>query len=96
MRLVLQFLKEHQIYPKFSKCEFWLRSVSFLDDVISGKGVKVDPNQTDAFRNWPRPLNPTDIRSLLSLAGYYRSSVDGVSSVASPLITLTQKKVKFE
>ena len=45
------------------------------------------------FRNWPRPLTPIDIRSFLGLAGYYRSSVDGSSYIASPLTALTQKKM---
>ena len=71
LRLVLQFLKEHQIYPKFSKCEFRLRSVAFLSNIISGDGVEVDTKKTDAVRNWPGPLSPIDIRSFLGLADYY-------------------------
>jgi hypothetical protein len=38
-RLVLQKLREHQLYAKFSKCEFWLKEVSFLGRVISKGGV---------------------------------------------------------
>ena len=35
LRLVLEKLKEHQLYAKFSKCEFWLKEVGFLGHVIS-------------------------------------------------------------
>ncbi|XP_027155044.1 uncharacterized protein LOC113755186, partial [Coffea eugenioides] len=43
LRLVLQTLKDHQLYAKFSKCEFWLEKVSFLGHVISKEGIAVDP-----------------------------------------------------
>jgi len=50
----------------------------------------------EVVKKWPRPLSPTDIRRFLGLAGYYRRFVEGFSSIASPLMDLTQKKVKFE
>ncbi|KAH0633374.1 hypothetical protein KY284_036160 [Solanum tuberosum] len=96
LRIVLQVLKDHQLYDKFSKCEFWLRSVAFLCLIVSSRGIEVDPKKIDAVKNWPRPLSPTDIRSFLGLADYYRRFVEGFSSIASPLTTLTQKKSKFE
>ena len=42
LRLALQILKKHQLYAKFSKCEFWLRSIAFLGHIISSDGVEVD------------------------------------------------------
>jgi len=96
LRIVLQVLKDYQLYAKFSKCEFWLRSVAFLGHIISSEGIEVDPKKTDAVKSWPRPLSPSDIRSFLGLAGYYRRFVEGFSSIASPLTALTQKKSKFE
>ncbi|WMV45323.1 hypothetical protein MTR67_038708, partial [Solanum verrucosum] len=64
--------------------------------VVSGDGIKVDPKKTDVIRNRPRPLTPSDIRSFLGLAGYYRRFVNGFSSIASSMTKLTQKKAKFE
>jgi hypothetical protein len=43
--IVLQWLREHQLYTKFNKCEFWLGEVPFLGDVISSAGVVVDPGK---------------------------------------------------
>ena len=51
LRLTLQVLRQHQLYAKFSKCEFWLRSVTFLGHVVSDKGVKVDPRKTEDVKN---------------------------------------------
>ena len=83
------------MFAKFSKYEFWLKEVAFLGHVVSGEGIKVDPKKTDAVKNWPRPLSPSDIKSFLGLASYYRRFVEGFSSIASPMTRLTQKKVKF-
>ena len=42
LRLVLGKLREHQLYAKFSKCEFWLKEVGFLGHVISREGIAAD------------------------------------------------------
>uniref|UniRef100_A0A453SWU5 Reverse transcriptase domain-containing protein n=1 Tax=Aegilops tauschii subsp. strangulata TaxID=200361 RepID=A0A453SWU5_AEGTS len=45
LRLVLEKLREHQLYAKFSKFEFWLKEVGFLGHVISREGIAVDPSK---------------------------------------------------
>ena len=42
LKIVLQTLKDKELYAKFSKCEFWLKSVAFLGHIVSGDGIKVD------------------------------------------------------
>ena len=95
LRVVLQILRENQLYAKFSKCQFWLDSVAFLGHVISAKGVYVDPQKIEAIVNWKPPTNVTEIRSFLGLAGYYRKFVEGFSKLATPLTKLTRKEEKF-
>ena len=75
LRLTLQVLRQHQLYAKLSKCEFRLRSVTFLGHVVSDQGVEVDPRKTEAVKDWPKTLTPTDIHSFLGLANYYRRFV---------------------
>ncbi|KAL5546835.1 hypothetical protein UlMin_006522 [Ulmus minor] len=96
LRIVLRTLKEHQLYAKFSKCEFWLDSVQFLGHVISKDGISVDPSKIEAVSKWSAPTNVSEIRSFLGLAGYYRRFVEGFSSLAAPLTALTKKDKKFE
>ena len=58
-------LKENQLFAKYSKCEFWLRSVVFPRHVFSSEGVEVDLRKTEVVKNCPRPLSSIDIRSFL-------------------------------
>ncbi|XP_070035048.1 uncharacterized protein [Nicotiana tomentosiformis] len=69
---------------------------AFLGHVITGDGIKVDGQKTEAVMTWLRPLNPTEVRSFLGLAGYYRRFVEGVSSISAPLTKLTHKGAKFQ
>ena len=83
------------MYAKFSKCEFWLREVMFLDHLISGEGIRKDPAKVEAVSSWERPKTVTEIRSFLGLVGYYRQFIRDFSSIASSMIALTKKGVPF-
>ncbi|XP_042387466.1 uncharacterized protein LOC121979543 [Zingiber officinale] len=93
---VLQTLKEHRLYAKFSKCDFWLNQIPFLGHIVSGNGIEVDPAKVEAIRNWDTPKNASEIRSFLGLAGYYRRFIQNFSQIALPLTSLTKKGVRYE
>ncbi|GAU40284.1 hypothetical protein TSUD_60750 [Trifolium subterraneum] len=95
LRIVLNILREKQLYAKFSKCEFTLSEVKFLGHVISQGGVSVDPSKVEAVLNWERPRTVSEIRSFLGLAGYYRRFILGFSEIALPLTRLTRKGAAF-
>ena len=95
LRIILQTLREHQLYAKFIKCQFWLDRVAFLGHVVSAEGISVDPQKIEAIVDWKPPTNITEVRSFLGLAGYYRKFVEGFSKIATPLTKLTRKEEKF-
>ena len=95
MRIVLETLRTHKLYAKFSKCDFWLKEVQFLGHVISGDGIAVDPAKVQAVLKWQALKNPTEIQSFLGLVGYYRKFIKGFASIVAPLTRLTRKGVKF-
>ena len=95
LRIVMQILREHRLYAKLSKCQFWLDSVTFLGHIVSVEGVSVDPQKVEAILNWKPPTSVTEIRSFLCLAGYYRKFVEGFSKIAAPLTRLTRKEEPF-
>ena len=70
--------------------------MTFHGHVLSDQGVEVDLKNIEAVKNWPRPLTPTDIQSFLGLSNYYRRFVEGFSTIAALLTSLTKKKAKFE
>ncbi|KAD4385624.1 hypothetical protein E3N88_25793 [Mikania micrantha] len=95
LRKILELLKEQKLHAKFSKCEFWLREVQFLGHVVNSEGIHVDPAKIEAIKNWDTPKTPTEIRSFLGLAGYYRRFISNFSKIALPLTKLTQKSEPF-
>ena len=96
LRVVLETLRKEQIYAKLSKCEFWLREVSFLRHIVSKEGIRVDPKNIEVIIEWKPPRNVTEVRSFLGLASYYRRFVKGFPMTTGPMTRLLQKNVRFE
>ena len=95
LRLVLTKLRDHRLYAKFSKCEFWLKELIFLGHVVSAAGVAMIPDKIQAILDWPTPKSVKDIRSFLGLAGYYYRFIEGFSKIAKALTDLLKKEKKF-
>ena len=71
-RVALQILRDHNLYAKHEKCEFWMTKVKFWGHVVSQGGIAVDPSKVEVVLNWDQLRNVTEFRSFLRLAGYYR------------------------
>ncbi|WVZ75502.1 LOW QUALITY PROTEIN: hypothetical protein U9M48_023548 [Paspalum notatum var. saurae] len=82
LRLVLQRLREHKLYAKFSKCEFWIDEVCFL----------VDPSKVSSVTNWKVSEIPKEVRGFL---GYYRRFIENFSKIAKPMTSLLEKDAEF-
>ncbi|GJX12871.1 putative nucleotidyltransferase, ribonuclease H [Tanacetum coccineum] len=95
LKTILDLLKKEKLYAKFSKCEFWLKEVQFLGHVVNRDGIHVDPSKVESVKNWKTPESPTEIRSFLGLAGYYRRFIENFSKIAKPLTLLTQKNKTY-
>jgi hypothetical protein len=95
LRVVLQRLRDHKLYAKFSKCEFWLKSVKFLGHTIYHDGISVDPSKVHEVMDWKPPKSVHQIRSFLGLTGYYRRFIPDFSRIAKPMTELLKKGVKF-
>jgi hypothetical protein len=96
LRLVLQKLREQELYTKFNKCEFWLKEVAFLGHIITNRGIAVDPSKVSDVLKWEPPRTLSEIRSFLGLAGYYRRFIEGFSTIVKPLTTLLEKDREFK
>ncbi|KAM6582371.1 hypothetical protein CsatB_009373 [Cannabis sativa] len=90
--MVLHRLREHKLYAKFKKCEFWLSQVSFLGHVVNKDGILVDPVKIEAVRDWPRPKTTTEVRSFLGLAGFQELKK---ILITAPVLSLPVSDEKF-
>ncbi|GKE38273.1 reverse transcriptase domain-containing protein [Tanacetum coccineum] len=86
---------KEKLYAKFSKCDFWIRIVQFLGNLIDSQGLHVDPAKIEAVKNWTSPATPIEICQFLGLAGYYRRFIKDFSKIAKSLTELTQKNKKY-
>jgi hypothetical protein len=93
--IVLQRLRDHHLYAKFSKCEFWLNTVKFLGHTISSDGMSIDPNKVQEVLDWKPPTSVRQIRSFLRIAGYYRRFIPDFSKIAKPMIERLKKGVQL-
>ena len=96
LRIVLHLLRDHKLYAKFSKCEFWLTEVRVFGHVVSASGVSVNPEKVEAVMSWVGPKSVFEIHSFLGLAGYYRRFIEDFSRIEAPMTRLTRKEVKFD
>jgi hypothetical protein len=95
LHIVLQRLRDHHLYAKLSKCDFWLREIKFLGHTISQDGISVDAEKVQEVMDWKPPTTMRQIQSFLGLVGYYRRFIPDFSRIAKPMTELLKKGVKF-
>jgi hypothetical protein len=93
--IVLQRLRDHQLYAKFTKCEFWLTKVQFLGHVVSSEGIFVDPSKVREVLDCKPPRTVHQVRSFLGLGGYYRKFIPNFFKIAKPITDLLKKEEKL-
>jgi hypothetical protein len=95
LRAVFGALCEARLFANLEKFTFCTDRVAFLGYVVTPPGIEVDEVKIEAIKSWPIPATLTQLRSFLSLAGFYRRFMRDFSTVAAPLNDLTKKGVPF-
>jgi hypothetical protein len=66
--MVLQVLRQHQLFAKLSKCSFYQNQIHYLGHIIYEEGMAVDPKNIESIKGWTTPKNMTEVRSFMGLA----------------------------
>lgn len=69
---VLQLLREHKLYAKVGKCDFFQSQIHYLGHIVPKEGISIEPEKIKAIMEWKTPKNMSEIRSFMGLVGYYR------------------------
>ena len=96
LRIVLQELREQQLFVKFSKCDFFRDEIQYLGHVVTKEGILANPENIWAIEDWPVPKEVTDVRSFMGITGYYQRFIEGFSKIANPITSLQKKGNKFD
>ena len=93
--IVLRLLREHQLYAKFSKCDFYKPQIQYLGHIISKKGIVFNTKNVKSIEDWLTHTYVVDIRSFLGLVGCYRNFIENFSRITCPMIALQNKENMF-
>ena len=82
---MFQRVASHGLKTEPSKCVLFQKSVSYLGQIISTKGISADPEKVDAINEWPVPANAKELKVFLGTTRYHRRYIHNFSQLASPL-----------
>ena len=93
MKSVLERLQAANLTAKPKKRRFGMVETLYLRHVIGGGCVKLELSKVQAVKNYPVPINKSNIRSFLGIVGYYRKFIPNFACISAPLSDLTKKTV---
>jgi len=82
VRWVLQVLKENKLFLRLEKCEFYKQQIKYLGLVILENEVSMDPVKVAGVREWPTPVNKTDVQAFLGFVNFYQRFIQDFSAKA--------------
>jgi Reverse transcriptase (RNA-dependent DNA polymerase) len=95
-KLVLEKLREHDLFLKANKCKFCQTRIKYLGMIIEEGRISMDTVKLGGIRDWPIPTTLKQTRSFLGFGNFYQKFISHYSKLARPLNDLTKKDKKFE
>ena len=93
--MVVQRLREYNLKIKPSKCKFARSKLEYLSHIIENGTIRPNPEKTAVVGDAKHPKTVKQVQAFLGLVSYYRKFIKGCSTIASPLIKLTEKNSSF-
>src|SRR5271170_6849872 len=95
-KIVLQKLRDNDLFLKAKKCEFDKPKLEYLGLVVKEGKISTDPIKVKGFADWPIPTNVKEVRSFLGFGNFYRKFIGKFSTLAEPLNNLLEKNIIFQ
>jgi len=92
---VLSRIRDAGLKLRPDKCHLLQAEVVFLGHVVSGDGVRPDPNNISKILSWPTPETAKQVKQFVATGNYYRRFVKDFAKRVKPLVDLTRKDVEF-
>lgn len=93
---VLNRFRQYSLKLKPKKCSLFQKEVKFLGKIVSGDGVKVNPENVEAVKKWSTPKNKKDVESFLGFMNYHREHIPGFAKLALPLHEIARPREPFK
>ena len=87
---VCQRLREHELYGKPSKCDFYQKEMEFLGFIINAEGVQMDPRRVQTISEWKDhpPKSYYDVQVFLGFCNFYRRFIRSYATLSRPITRL--------
>jgi hypothetical protein len=96
VKIVLERLRGAGLTVKPDQVRFATRHISFLGHLVGPEGVRIDPERTQAIRNFTPPKNAKGISRFVGMVNFYHKFIPNLANLAAPLNQLREKGVKFK
>ncbi|GJV63477.1 hypothetical protein Tco_1474305 [Tanacetum coccineum] len=96
LKAISELLKKEKLYAKFSKCEFWIPKVQFLEHVIDSRGIHRDPAKIEIKSDWGVLLRHQRDPLMFRSCCYYRRFFEGFLRLPKSMNKLTQKGTSYD
>lgn len=93
---VLRILYKWNLKVSLKKYRFLVREVPFLGFIISGTGIKSNPEKVAPIQSWPTPANVNELQQFLGICTFYHRYIANLSKIASPLYFLLKKDAEWK
>ena len=94
-KLVLQRLRDNDLYLKPWKCKFAQTKVEWLGMIIEENRISMDAGKLKGIWDWPTPTTVKEVRGFLGFGNFYRRFIRHYSNIAKPLNDITKKDWPF-
>jgi Reverse transcriptase (RNA-dependent DNA polymerase) len=81
-KLVLEKLREHDLFLKAKKCEFCQMRIEYLGMIIEEGKISMDAVKLGGIRDWPIPTMLKQTRSFLGFGNFYQKFISHYSELA--------------